>query len=132
MYEDVSKPGHAAEIRGESAVENAEIGQRIDGGSVVGDIVAGAGGEVGRNVECVLGAQLERSFDDAELVPVTQGFDRLAGVASKLVEHAPESRQVSADDPDVSCTGSHGSATLGGAALGSAVSILSSWGMKSK
>ena len=124
--EDVAESGHASEALGEVAIEDAELGERIDCGGVVRDITTSAGREVGRDVQRVLGAELKPAFDDPELVPVVQGSNRFAGVAIELLCRPPEGEKVAADNSRIGRTRSHGSVTFDGEVVREAASILSS------
>ena len=93
MHEDVAEARDTSEAPRERRRKDSEGCKCIDGACVVGYVVSGAGGNVRRDVERVLGAQLEPTFDNPSAIAVGREFgDRTPLVWTESLDGLIEGR----------------------------------------
>ncbi|MEO6324298.1 MAG: hypothetical protein ABIT01_02125, partial [Thermoanaerobaculia bacterium] len=84
VHQHVTETGHRPEARGERSREDPQLREAADGRAVIRDVPPRRGCEVRRDVQGVLGAELETALDDPELLLfarrlVSNGVGRAGG-----------------------------------------------------
>ena len=99
VHEDVAKAGNGAKARSDVGWQGSEPRERVDRGGVVGGVHRRRGGEVRRDVERVLGAELQAALHRPRFVEIAaEAIDRFAGVTRELSDGALEGEEVAPDD----------------------------------
>ena len=130
VHEHVAETCDAPESRAERGRQYARIRETIDRGGVVRGVETGRGREMGRDIDGVLGAELESVFDRPTKVHVrAQHLGRRSGVTTQIRERLSQHREVTPHHRGIGASGTHGTWA---AAERLAASIFASCGTKSQ
>jgi len=125
----VAKSGDAPKPARKFRRQHAELAERIHGARIVRGIAPRARRQMSRDVESVLRAELESTFDGPEQVGVgAQARERPAGVAPESLDGFIEGQQMAPDDRGIGLPGGHRPNRAASIRALCAASIFASWG----
>lgn len=108
VHQHVSESRDTPKFPYELVGQHTEASELVDRARVVRNIAAPAGGDVGCDVERILGAQLEPAFYQPTLLGVSvELFEGYAAASREHLERLSKRGQVPADDLNVDFTGTH-------------------------
>ena len=133
VHHDVSEACDAPKLPGKLVGQHTEASEFVDRAGVVRHIAATAGCDVGRDVERILGAQLEAAFHHPTFFGIgVEVFEGDAAAGGKHSERFSESGEMPSDDLNVDFAGVHSERSWAAGRLLRMASILASCGAKSQ
>lgn len=129
VHEHVPEARHRSEPIREFARQDSEGTEPIDGRSVIRSVAAGAGHEMGRHVESILGAELEAALHGPERIQIVpQSREGTARVPPQLPQRGVQDRQVTAHGFRVGATGAQRPNSPRARRASCTARIFASWG----